>query len=390
MDLAFAGKQYARMFSNAEIWQDVNIPLNATNVRLLYRVRAENHAESGFVDSELEVRLLNSSGNSVIQQVAIHKEGVETFENALTKTYKQMTVAIAHRGAARVSFKMSGGINSHRFKIDNVALVYELPVSASVKALVRDGEGSVEFTTSLNGLDPASVSHVSYYLDDAYANAGKPVASGYAPDYGVIVSTAGLSKKQHAVIASIRFKNGTEAAKAGVYFNVGSVNNLISNGDFENGYQNWPVTGGTLMLGPQLDTPNPCFLGFHCAVLGAQPGFSKTTAEQNLVMPLLVQSAKLTYRLRVNTAEPNPTLQYDTFRVYLVDASNKKWQIGKTYSNATQTNGWVLVEEDLPGGLLQPGKLHLVIESLQNNVNRTDFVIDNVSLVVKQLGIQVP
>ena len=389
-DLAFAGRNYARLTGDWAIWQDINIPAAAESVRLLYRVRAENHSDAGFRNGLLEVRLLDPATGTAIATLATHQEGVETFENALTRTYRQMEIPLSQRGNVRLEFRITSDGNNHRFKIDNVAVIAQQQTKSSVKATVRNGEETVEFATTLTGFNLANIKEVKYYLNDAYEqNAAPLVTISGGPDFRGIITTMGLPRKTHIVIASVRYHDNTEATKAGTYFTLSTVNDRILNGGFEQGLNHWPVTGGANTTQKAPDLPNPCFTGLRCGLLGNILGFATSSMAQNFTIPNTAQAATLTYRLRVETDE-NANGHVDTFRACLLDSNNNKTYLGPQFSNMTVTDdikGWMLVTVPIPAN--KKGALKLVFESHQNATNRTRFLIDNVSVVVQSLGLQI-
>jgi zinc metalloprotease ZmpA len=394
--LSFAGNGYLRLPGNSTAWQNMVIPPTATGTALRYRVRYDGHDYDGFQDQKLAVELRDAASNALVRTLATHVEGEETYEDPLTRTYRQMVIPIPEKGAYRLAFRVENG-TAHRFKVDNVRVTYTEPVTATVTATVRKEEGSVEFAVSLTGIEQSEVQSVFYYLDDAFEKGGKSLTGGFGgwPSFRALVSTDTMSAKTHAVVAVVRYPNNAIAVKAGTYFTVAKPESRIKNGEFEAKLSHWNVSGPGVTLAAQVfDTPSPCFLGLGCIQMGGTGLAHTSYLQQKFQIAGIPVGGSLHYRLRVRTKDESNSAN-DTFRVYFIDDDGKKvYPVGATYSNLAKTDGpmdmygYRAIDVPLPKELLHSGPVWVSFEAKENGSLPTWFYVDNVSLILEELNIK--
>lgn len=154
---------------------------------------------------------------------------------------------------------------------------------------------------------------------------------------------------------------------------------LIVNGGFEGGSNGWSSEDISKVVGSW--SQQKAFAGSAYAWLC---GYGKTTKQhlyQGVNIPSDVASAKLSFQLHIDTAETTKSTQYDTLKLYVVNAQGSVLGTLAAFSNLDARTGFVQKGYDLSNYKGQ--NVYVYFLAQEDTTSQTSFVIDNVSLIAR-------
>jgi Zn-dependent metalloprotease len=374
---SFLGTRHAAFAGNATLAQTVAIPNGATAADLSFRLRVDN-AGTG-TGARLELQIRDDKG-SVIATPGIWFDNLDT-RDPLANNYRRRTVDLsAWRGrTVEIRFVSAAPDSAVRFRIDNISAVATGSASVETRVEVDEREGSIDFRLDkLNGVRPDQISRADYVAGD------EVVASSSAPPFRAVRELQGFAPRAHTAIVRLYDLAGAKILEsAPAAFRVEQVNQLLRNGGFEAGLQNWLRTGAASVV---VDTPTVkrSFLGSRAASLAGR-GVAGTSGLSRFVeIPASATEVKLTFRLRVDTQEPGPA---DAFLARISEQSGQRprdlLRVRSDFSTRGEeaVNGYIKRVYDISeyaGSIV-----NLYFEGREDAIRPTAFLLDNVALVWK-------
>lgn len=145
----------------------------------------------------------------------------------------------------------------------------------------------------------------------------------------------------------------------------------LVNGGFEQGSTGW--AGDTWTIGTDPTHPARSGAGYLWLL-----GYGKTTAEQVNQTVTVPAGGKLSFYLKVNSAETSTYTAYDTLKVEVRDTAGYLLKTAATYSNKDKGSSYVLRTVDLSAFAGQ--KVQLRFSANEDSMYATTFLVDDVAL----------
>lgn len=382
-EASFTGSRYARLSTLGQLWQDVSIPANAETARLSFRIRVERHIDAGHLGESFRVRIRDLKAPD-FSTAAQYSSNTNTVTGVGWRNYIPGVIDLSkYRGATvRILFENPSIGGNDRFKLDHVRLVITEGKSLKGTAVVNSAEKTVEFAlTELTGIPASQIKRIEYVIGE------KIGTSSQGMPYRVVMDVKHLQPGQHSVTARvINYENHVLFQQASS-FKLEGINELIVNGNFEAGVSPWFGPGLFTIEQKVLDAPSTAFMSYYNLLLGGE-GFQHTSAvRQQVKLPQGTTSAKLSFRLRVDTQEAPGVVADFLSAKLLKDGSDV---ILKTFNNTLNTRGpsswesYVLQTIDVPVSGLQGQTVYVDFEVKENTGGKkTWFRLDNVSLTIE-------
>ena len=383
---AFLGTRHAQFYQGSYIQQQVTIPANATSATLAFRLRVEQALGPAQAGEQLLVQLL-TPGGTLLSTLGTYTPFEET-PSEHTNWYEKKSFPVSAYAGQTVVVRFMTPISvPTRFKIDNVNLTWTGPVTGNLDLTVDNGERTLTMSLwALAGISNASIKHVEFVID------GVPrIADGSFPFFNVI-STVGYSfNTSHAVVARIYNHANQVVQEIGPqYFTLTNTNQLVVNGGFESGVLPWVQTGGVVFGQNNHEAQYyRSFLGTRFAQLGGKGNDHTETIQQVIALPGNATSAKLTFRLRIDTSEPGAA---DKFRVQILNHAT-----GAVLATPVQTdsalnthvgnvwNGYTKFEVNLTPYIGNTIRIFFLAD--EDAGQPTSFFLDQVSVTANTLGV---
>lgn len=384
-NVAFLGEGSAGLGLTALLSQAVHIPTGATRARFGYRVRVEpgppfNQAASLCVQ-------IASVGGDLLETLACYPEMTST-SNAISNDYRKETFDVkAYAGRTVLVRFVAVNARVNRFRVDNVWLTVEEPVSATFTVDVDEGEGSVSFRlTSIQGIDAAQIRNVVFVIN------GTPVNDGFAPYLAVITADEFNKNVTHSAVARLYNFAGSVVREFGpVQFQVKDVNQVIKNPGFEQGPGPlWWLSIGDVSVGQNSAEHQIyiSFLGNRAGWFGGKGTAHAASMRQIITLPSNLANARLVYRVRVDSQSKDAG---DRFNARIVEhSSGDVLETFTTITGATDThepanwNGFRRFSHNLTKYAGKTIRVQFRVE--EDNGGTTSFWLDNVGVVVTQTG----
>jgi hypothetical protein len=148
---------------------------------------------------------------------------------------------------------------------------------------------------------------------------------------------------------------------------------LLLNRGFESGGVNWTATAGVITNSTG-QTPRS---GSFYAWLDGYGTTHTDSLFQQITIPSGVNSATLSFWLKINTAETTTTTQFDRLQVQIRNSSNTVLTTLATYSNLNAAAGYSLKTFDLSAFRGQTVRIYFL--GTEDSSLQTSFVIDDTS-----------
>ena len=153
---------------------------------------------------------------------------------------------------------------------------------------------------------------------------------------------------------------------------------LFANPGFESGGANW-VADASVITNSTGNTP---FAGLWYAWLNGYGSSNTDYLYQQVAIPSNATSARLTFYLKVDTAETTTSTAYDKLTVTIRDSNNNVLKTLATYSNLNRSAGYVQQSFDV---LAYRGRtIRVRFEGREDSTLQTSFAIDDTALQVTQ------
>ncbi len=202
------------------------------------------------------------------------------------------------------------------------------------------------------------------------AVAGYDLATGWGTPNGANLLTD---------LGSVSAGTGTTGGTGGTGTTGGTTSSqLLGNPGFENGTNAAPWTASPSVI--DNGTSIPPHSGSWKAYLDGYGTTHTDTLAQTVTIPSTVNTATLTFWLRVDTQERTRTRANDTLKVQLRNSSGAVLATLATFSNLTRTNGYLQETFNLSAYRGQTVTLYLV--GTENGSYATAFNVDDFALTV--------
>jgi len=372
---AFLGTRYAGFDGGGFLSQSFSIGAAATEANFSFRLRVDN-PDGSPSGGRLELQVRDDKG-AILEILNSYFDNLST-QDALANHYQKFTFRLnAYRGRAiEMRFVSTATPGAVRFRVDNVSLTTVEPSGVEVSAEVDDGEGSLILRLrNLTGIRASQISRVDYRVN------GELFASAKTDPFTLVLTTQGLIRRAHTLTAVLYDPVGTKLFESlPVTFQVREVNQIVQNGGFEFGGQNWVTTGQT-SFGRDTETLQRAFLGVRYALLGGKGAAHTDELSQTFTVPDEATSVTLSFRLRIDTQERTAA---DILTVRLFDEVGRRLADLATYDSLLNTKGADSAREYVKGSFdLTPQVGRQVVVHFQGRENTgapTSFQIDNVNV----------
>lgn len=178
-------------------------------------------------------------------------------------------------------------------------VTYQNQLSAVLKVDVHEGEGSVTFhLTDITGIAPANISRVEFSIDG-----GVPFKD-FGPEWFYVRPIDYLALGTHAVTVSIFDLAAKLVKKDTTQFTIDKVQDVITNGGFEQANTGWhhSLVGLPVMyLKDEGDGNFRAFFGVRYVRMGGKGTAHNEGFYQDVKFPHGANSAKLSFRLRIDS-----------------------------------------------------------------------------------------
>lgn len=395
---AFTGSRYMSMQGLNSAWQDVAIPATAKDVALVFRILIRNSTQPG---EFLRVQAQGLPGGVVEQLAAYAHDTPADTRNWLNRGYLRQEFDLSHLAGqtVRITFVNGTALGKLRFLVDQIVLTYVNEVTVGLPQVqVHEWENTVHFTLpEINGLEPAEISRVDWYIDNAFVGAGTSGLSDYLGGY--FLSTLGPGA--HWVAGRVRgLDNAILKDTQAVWFHANPFNELLVNGGFESGA--WDLTYSDpppkILVVENNVNQTVAYDGQRALQMGGQASGATTEAGQAVQMPQQMVTLDFSVRVKVLGSEPGPPVT-DFLKLELWNLAT--FQKIAEYPVADQSDiigypgdqeawrGYVRKNVSIPPGLVQGKNILYRLKTTEDNQDPTWFFIDNASLRYTLWGVQI-
>lgn len=284
---AFLGGGFIRFEDGRAMRKTFTVPNDATALQLGFRYRVDATKTHG---GQLLVEIRDSQDNILESAPAIDAgdAGIRDFSNnyfkglyPLSNPYAGQTLTL--RFAADGSWEDA-------FRIDQVYMRYEAPETAVLDVDVDEREGSVIFDANFSGFSQSRIDVVKFFVD------GVEISEDHYWPYQIIRSPDLFAKDTPLEAEAVAYDHFGDpiVSSQTVPFEVDSIDQLIFNGDFENGDAFWSLTGDVDLCSwnPASGQTLPTFMGFGCMAFEGQG-----TLSRHLWIPGNALTASLSFRM---------------------------------------------------------------------------------------------
>ena len=153
--------------------------------------------------------------------------------------------------------------------------------------------------------------------------------------------------------------------------------NLLLNPGFESGSANWTATAGVI----NSSTGQPPRTGSFYAWLNGYGQTHTDTLFQQITIPSNVNSATLSFWLRITSAETTTTTAFDRLQVQVRNSSNQVLATLGTFSNLNKSSAYVLRTFNLSAFRGQTVRIYFL--GTEDFTLQTSFVIDDTSVTTQ-------
>ncbi|HEX7721555.1 MAG TPA: hypothetical protein VF397_05315 [Pyrinomonadaceae bacterium] len=325
--IAHARAQFDAMFTAADTFQSVDVPVRITGV--------------GFFD------YLEGQSGQAPNGVELHPIIDITFDSTFTLSAspQSLTINQGTSGTSVITSNLSGPFNS------SVALsVSGLPAGASASfspsSITAPGSGSSTLAIT--------------------------VGAGTAPGtYNLVVNGIG-GGQTHSVTINLTVGNGD-----------GSTQQLLGNPGFENGSASptpWTATAGVI----DSSATRASHTGSWKAWLDGYGAAHTDTIFQKASIPASAASASLSFWLHIDTKETTATAANDTLQVQIRNSTGAVLATLATYSNLNPIADYSQVSFDVSSYKGQTIQVYLV--GTENGSLQTSFIVDDFALNASTTG----
>ncbi len=328
----FMGSWNAVFSASDSLTQSVTIPADATSAPLSYRVRVEPDATDAGL---LSVSVKDLNTGTVTNLASYARDDVKYFTAGRHYRRGQFNLAAFRGHTVQLRFVSNAATGGEDYSVDNVSLTYSAPVIVNPPSLVlHEDEQTLRFEfEGLSGYAPERIHRVEYVV-------------------GGVVKAASLSGPAFTALASIKdWPTGNTSVVARVYDNAGTVvgqsasvpltlkgaKQVLANGDFEAGTASW-VLSGSVSVGTDSEGVSRAFLGTRYGRLGGQGVVHDSSLSQIIGLPTDLLSARLSYRLDIDTTEDNSG-GTDTLQIEVQVLPSGAWEVLETIPANTDISG---------------------------------------------------
>lgn len=382
-DKAFLGSHYAEFAGDSWIRQKVNVPAGTTKLTLGFRVSVNQRNGPSPVPTYLSVEILNAAGTSVVDYVTSIPSTMNTF-NLGSNNYVPKSFNLSGFAGKTIWVRFrSSDADAGRYRVDNIYLVYEAPISAEFTAVVDEADRTVTFRVK-NITGTSLVKSVEI---------GSPGLAGKRmPDSGILAMETSEFEENvtYTLTARLLSATGTKLAELGpVQFQVKPSNHRLANTSFEGGGLFWTGTGFTEFRSDQGQDVTRAYVGARYVRMGGRGVSHTDTLSQRAIMPDNFFSAKLSFRLRLESNDNSG----DKLLVKILDHGTGQWlkTLG-TINGNTETgfdeNGdpnhrgyrkFTYSLSEFKGRIIR-----VVFEAQEDQGGATTFYIDNAAVVFRE------
>jgi len=381
---AYLGKGYAELSgTGSTLRQNFKVPADATRVTLSYRLRFYNRSRAPL---RLLVQVTKPNGD-VLETLETHTVTGDS-DNPQFGDYDHFSSDLAKYAGQLIGIRYVSVFNQQgRVSVDNVAAVHTSPVTARIEVELDRGEDSlIVRLRDIRNVDPSQIKYVRYWVDDTVIGQfpkGPYLWARRASTYD--------GKPRNRITAAIYNMNGNKIGEAEpAEFTVQRVLQLFENPGFESAAQHWARSNGTDYgeNAPEAGV-NRAFLGQRYWVFSGKNDPADKFIYQQIYIPEDTASAKLSFRLRIDGADPD-----DRIRVIIRNTKGQRMKVMPEIKGTVKTHGdgnwqdYRKFEYDLSE--FKGRMIRVEFRSHHDETFNTNFYLDNVSVTRTKVRTQRP
>jgi len=247
------------------------------------------------------------------------------------------------------------------------------PPTTSITAPANGGSVSGTIPVNANASDNIGVVKVQFYVDGSTL-----LGTDTAPPYSINWNTTGIANGNHNLTSKAYDGANNVGTSAPVSVTVnnsacGTTSQLLLNPGFESGSVNWSSSAGVITN----SASRPAHTGAWKAWLNGNGTANTQFAWQQITIPANACSAKLTFWLRIDTAETT-TVVHDRLLVRILNTSGIVVSTLATYSNLNQNLTFTKKTFDLLG--FKGQTIRVRFQGTEDASKQTSSVIDDTAV----------
>ncbi len=229
-----------------------------------------------------------------------------------------------------------------------------------------------------NASDNIGVTKVQFFVDGSTLLGTDTIAP-----YSINWNTTGIANGNHNLTSKAYDGANNVGTSAPVSVTVnnsacGTTSQLLLNPGFESGAVNWNSSAGVITN----SASRPSHTGAWKAWLNGNGTSNTEFAWQQITIPANACSAKLTFWLRIDTAETTTTVVHDRLLVRILNTSGIVVSTLATYSNLNKNLTFTKKTFDLLG--FKGQTIRVRFQGTEDASKQTSFVIDDTALNITQ------
>ncbi len=262
-----------------------------------------------------------------------------------------------------------GNSSSFPFNVNNTTADTTPP---TVSATQSGSSGTI--TLGASASDNVGVTKVEFYVDNALKG------TDTSAPYSMTLNSATLSNGTHSLTAKAFDAALNTKISTPLSFSVNNTvptGQLILNSGFESGAASWSATSGVITS----DSSQAGHGGSWKAWLNGYGAAHTDTLYQQVAIPAGVNTATLSFWLRVASSETTTTTAFDTLKVQVRSSGNAVLATLATYSNLNK--GSIFVQKTFDVSAYKGQTVRIYFEGIEGSQVATSFIVDDVTLTTQ-------
>ncbi|MES2015318.1 MAG: Ig-like domain-containing protein [Pseudomonadota bacterium] len=317
----------------------------------------------------------SASDNVGVTLVEFYVDGVlkaTSNVSPYSASFDSTTVANGAHSLVAKAYDAAGNVgvsSAATFSISNPVAGDTVPPTVSASESGTSGT----ITLSANATDNVGVTKVEFYIDSVLKGTDTT-----AP-YSMTLDSKTLSNAAHALTAKAYDAAGSSTLSTAVNFTVNNpvATQVLLNPGFESGSASWTATSGVITS----DASQVAHGGSWKAWLNGYGAAHTDSLYQQVAIASTVNSATLSFWLKIVSDETTTTNAYDTLKVQVRNTSGAVLATLATYSNLNK--GTTYLQKSFDVSAYKGQTVRIYFEGIEGSTVATSFVVDDVTLTTQ-------